>query len=83
MTICWPTVSLLFAVFALGALFDPTKPPFSIESQEFYLVARVALVNMSQPIFNTTVTCVLTLVRYAFIPGVLMSKLNYQWGWCE
>lgn len=76
MLTCWPAVSLLFAVFALGALFDPARPPFSIESQEFYLVARVALINMAQPIFQTTVTCVLTLVCSACISSELTSKLN-------
>src|SRR5882762_2580989 len=40
---CWPVVALLFAVFSLGALFDPARPPFSIESQEYYLLSRVAL----------------------------------------
>ncbi|KIM78063.1 hypothetical protein PILCRDRAFT_602633 [Piloderma croceum F 1598] len=26
--IYWPAVSLLFVIFALGALFDPARPPF-------------------------------------------------------
>jgi len=59
----WPALSLLFVVFALGALFDPTRPPFSIESQEYYLLSRVTLINFAQPIFKTTICSVLTLVR--------------------
>jgi len=59
---CWPTVALLFAVFSLGALFDPARPPFSIESEEYYLLSRVTLINFAAPIFKTTITAVLTLV---------------------
>ena len=62
--ICWPSVAFLFSVFALGALCDPARPPFSIESQEYYLLSRVTLINFAEPLFNTTISCVLTLVRY-------------------
>jgi hypothetical protein len=60
---CWPELSLLFAVFALGALFDPARPPFSIESQEYYLLSRVTLINFAEPIFKSTISIVMTLVR--------------------
>ena len=56
-------MALLFAVFALGALFDPARPPFSIESQEYYILSRVALINFAEPMFKTTICSVLTLVR--------------------
>ncbi|KIM78388.1 hypothetical protein PILCRDRAFT_11355 [Piloderma croceum F 1598] len=61
--IYWPAVSLLFVIFALGALFDPARPPFSIESQEYYLLSRVSLINFVEPIFKTTSIVVLTLVH--------------------
>jgi hypothetical protein len=59
---CWPAISLLFVIFALGALFDPARPPFSIESQEYYLLSRVSHINFAEPIFKTTSTAVITLV---------------------
>ncbi|KAK7464152.1 hypothetical protein VKT23_006318 [Stygiomarasmius scandens] len=36
------TLSLLFVIFALGALFDQTKPPYSLDAQEYFYLARAA-----------------------------------------
>ncbi|KAF5384815.1 hypothetical protein D9615_000960 [Tricholomella constricta] len=40
---CHHSLSLLLIVFALAALFDPDKQPYSIEAQEFYHLSRAAL----------------------------------------
>ncbi|KAJ7726359.1 fungal-specific transcription factor domain-containing protein [Mycena metata] len=36
-------LSLLFAVFAIATILDPTKHPHSIEAQEYYFLSRAAL----------------------------------------
>lgn len=40
---CLWDLSILFAVFALGALLDLNKSPYNIEAQEYYYVARAAI----------------------------------------
>ncbi|KAG6834457.1 hypothetical protein H0H93_009507, partial [Arthromyces matolae] len=43
------SLALLFSVFALGAHFDPTRQPYSVESQEFFYLSRAALQYCSRP----------------------------------
>ncbi|KAG6919080.1 hypothetical protein DXG01_009333 [Tephrocybe rancida] len=43
------SVALLFSVFAIGALFDPERQPYSVESQEFYYLARAVVRCDSRP----------------------------------
>ncbi|KAF7964906.1 hypothetical protein HWV62_1757 [Athelia sp. TMB] len=73
---CWAALSLLFTVFALGALFEPpsstsSSSPSSPSTQgihpsasAYFRTARAALA-LEQPALRTTATCVLTLVHLA------------------
>ncbi|THU97411.1 hypothetical protein K435DRAFT_828690 [Dendrothele bispora CBS 962.96] len=36
------TLALVFIIFALAALFDPNKPPYSLDAQEYFYLARAA-----------------------------------------
>ncbi|KAG7451871.1 uncharacterized protein BT62DRAFT_959771 [Guyanagaster necrorhizus] len=40
---CHHTLYFLFSVFALAVLFDQERPPFSVEAQEYYYLARAAV----------------------------------------
>lgn len=72
-------LAFLFVVFALGALFDPALPTFSIESQEYYLVSRTTLFHLVQPVYNVTITSVLTLVCASSTQGYSYMKS----GWLQ
>lgn len=45
---CIHVLGVLFAVFSLGALLDTDRQPFSVESQEYCYLARVALSSSHQ-----------------------------------
>ncbi|KAG6827101.1 hypothetical protein H0H92_013213 [Tricholoma furcatifolium] len=49
---CLDSLSLLFSIFALGALFDPEREAYSVESQEYYYLARAVLRFGSRPSRN-------------------------------
>ncbi|KAG6380611.1 hypothetical protein JVT61DRAFT_4977 [Boletus reticuloceps] len=53
-------LSLLFSIFALASLFDLSRPAYSIEAYEYYILSRVAL-EFSSPCTTTTLQTVLAL----------------------
>lgn len=62
------TLSLLLIVFAIATLFNPNQQPYSNEAREYYHLSRTAL-NFAQPVQETTVTAVQTLVsNHSSIP---------------
>ncbi|KZT08809.1 uncharacterized protein LAESUDRAFT_648494 [Laetiporus sulphureus 93-53] len=56
--------SLLFMVFALTTLFDPSMPPYSIEAHEYYLLARLSL-RCGPPIHDTTLFAIQSMIYMA------------------
>ncbi|KAF9259356.1 hypothetical protein L218DRAFT_908477 [Marasmius fiardii PR-910] len=50
---CYHSVALLFSVFALASLFDTTRPPYSVEAQEYFYLSR-ATVALDPPTKRTT-----------------------------
>lgn len=56
-------MSLLWIIYALATLYDPNTPPYAVEAQEYYLLARVAL-RFAPPAHDTTLTAIQTMVRY-------------------
>ncbi|ESK84405.1 hypothetical protein Moror_11062 [Moniliophthora roreri MCA 2997] len=46
-------LALLYSIFALASLFDPTLPPYSIQAQEYYYLAR-ATCSLQAPFKRTT-----------------------------
>ena len=54
-------LSLLFIIFAIATLFNPSQPAYPNEAREYYHLSRTAL-NFGQPVRETTLTAVQTLV---------------------
>ncbi|RPD64670.1 hypothetical protein L226DRAFT_528955 [Lentinus tigrinus ALCF2SS1-7] len=54
-------LSLLFMIFSLATLYDPTMPPYSVEAQEYYLLARIAL-RWAPPAYDTTLAAIQSLL---------------------
>ncbi|KAK7051522.1 hypothetical protein VNI00_004496 [Paramarasmius palmivorus] len=46
-------LSLLYAIFALASLFDPQLPPYNIQAQEYYYLAR-ACMGLQAPFKRST-----------------------------
>ncbi|KAJ6541643.1 fungal-specific transcription factor domain-containing protein [Mycena capillaripes] len=57
-------LSLLFIVFAIAAILDPSKHPYSIEAQEFYYLSRAAL-SVAPPVRTTTTAAIQALIHMA------------------
>ncbi|KAJ7842233.1 fungal-specific transcription factor domain-containing protein [Mycena olivaceomarginata] len=57
-------LSLLFVVFAIAAILDPSKHPYSIEAQEYYYLSRAAL-SLASPIRETTRAAIQALIHMA------------------
>ncbi|KAJ7729104.1 fungal-specific transcription factor domain-containing protein [Mycena maculata] len=57
-------LSLLFVVFATAALLDPTRHPYSMESQEYYYLSRAAL-GLASPARETTLAAIQALIHMA------------------
>ncbi|KAF7302363.1 Zn(2)-C6 fungal-type domain-containing protein [Mycena chlorophos] len=58
------SLSLLFSVFAIAALFDPNKPSYSVEAEDYYHLARTSLA-LSSPVRNPTIGAVQSLIHMA------------------
>ncbi|KAH7926867.1 hypothetical protein BV22DRAFT_1062124 [Leucogyrophana mollusca] len=66
---------LIFSVFALAALFDFDRPPYSVEAQEFHILSHVAI-HFTSPCNETTVHTVhalLHIVQYLDLSDLQMS----------
>ncbi|KAJ6520565.1 fungal-specific transcription factor domain-containing protein [Mycena sanguinolenta] len=57
-------LALLFAVFAIAAVLDPSKHPYSIEAQEYYYLARASL-SLASPVRETTTAAIQALIHMA------------------
>ncbi|KDR86029.1 hypothetical protein GALMADRAFT_235239 [Galerina marginata CBS 339.88] len=57
-------LSLLFAVFAIATLFNPSKPPYSAEAHEYYYLSRTAL-GFAPPFHDTTLMSIQALIHMA------------------
>jgi hypothetical protein len=64
-------LSLLFMVFAIGALFDIERPLCPSEAEEYHSLARAALCG-EQIFNNTTLDCVQSMV--SFFPASVSSR---------
>ncbi|KIM38235.1 hypothetical protein M413DRAFT_248465 [Hebeloma cylindrosporum] len=58
------SLSLLFIIFAIATLFNPNQQPYPNEAREYYKLSRTAL-NFTQPVQETTVAAVQTLIHMA------------------
>jgi hypothetical protein len=58
---CHHGLALLFIIFAIAVLFDPKKPAYCIEAQEYYYLARTSL-GFAPPVRETTLTSIQVLV---------------------
>ncbi len=54
-------------VFALGILLDPARPAYSVEAEDYYRLARVAL-SFKSAVLETTINAVLSIVRMKEFP---------------
>ncbi|KAG6856116.1 hypothetical protein H0H87_007330 [Tephrocybe sp. NHM501043] len=70
------SVALLFSVFAIGALFDPDRQPYSVESQEFYHLARAIVRCDSRP--SRTLIQAISTILAALLPGYMGRKPALQ-----
>ncbi|KAF8650271.1 hypothetical protein AX16_005325 [Volvariella volvacea WC 439] len=57
-------LALIFIIFALGALFDPHREPYSASAHEYYRLARTTL-NLAPPVTETTLASIQTLIHMA------------------
>lgn len=57
-------------IFSLATLFDLDQPPYAVEAQEYYLLARLAL-RWAPPSFDTTLEAIQSIVRHVYCPCVL------------
>ncbi|KAF8215723.1 fungal-specific transcription factor domain-containing protein [Mycena galopus ATCC 62051] len=57
-------LSLLFIVFAIAAILDPSKHPYSVEAQEYYYLSRAAL-SLASPMRDTTRAAIQALIHMA------------------
>ncbi|KAF7340940.1 Zn(2)-C6 fungal-type domain-containing protein [Mycena sanguinolenta] len=57
-------LALLFVVFAIAAILDPSKNPYSIEAQEYYYLARASL-SLASPVRETTRAAIQALIHMA------------------
>lgn len=57
-------LALLFIIFAIATHFDPKKPPYSIEAQEYYHLSRTSL-SLSPPVRETTLASIQALIHMA------------------
>ncbi|KAI0370469.1 hypothetical protein BV20DRAFT_1052490 [Pilatotrama ljubarskyi] len=55
------STSLMWIIYALATLLDTSKPPYAVEAQEYYLLARVAL-RFAPPAHDTTLTAIQTMI---------------------
>ncbi|KAI0354704.1 hypothetical protein OH77DRAFT_1425802 [Trametes cingulata] len=55
------SMSLMWIIYALATLLDTNKPPYAVEAQEYYLLARVAL-RFAPPAHDTTLTAIQTMI---------------------
>ena len=55
-------LALLLAIFAIGALLDPTRDPYNSDADDFYHLARVAL-SFKSAVLDTTANAILAIVR--------------------
>lgn len=72
-------IALLFIVFAIGALVDPSLPPYSVEGHHYHVLSRAAL--CLQPIFaQRSVVTVKTLNLMSIYNGMcgIESKLEHS-----
>ncbi|KAJ7631664.1 fungal-specific transcription factor domain-containing protein [Mycena polygramma] len=57
-------LALLFIVFAIAAILDPAKHPYSMEAQEYYYLSRAAL-SVAPPVRTTTCAAIQALIHMA------------------
>ncbi|KAI0673870.1 fungal-specific transcription factor domain-containing protein [Trametes maxima] len=55
------SMSLLWMIYALATLFDPNSPPYAVEAQEYYLLARASL-RFAPPAHDTTLTAIQSMI---------------------
>ncbi|KAG8216043.1 hypothetical protein J3R82DRAFT_8041 [Butyriboletus roseoflavus] len=70
-------IALLFIVFAIGALVDPSLPPYNVEGQHYHILSRAAM--CLQPVFmQRSVVTVKTLNLMSIYNGMcgIESKLE-------
>ncbi|KAJ7610086.1 fungal-specific transcription factor domain-containing protein [Roridomyces roridus] len=75
------TLPLLFGVFATAALLDPKRPPYSMESREYYYLARAAL-SIASPMREATIPAIQALihmVQYLDLSDWEGSSSNSAW----
>ncbi|KAL0952109.1 hypothetical protein HGRIS_008740 [Hohenbuehelia grisea] len=77
------TLSLLYAILAIASLFDTSRPPFAIDSHEYYILSRAAL-TICSPFIHTTLPAIQALMhsaQYLDLAEVDSIALNTAWGY--
>lgn len=56
-------LTLLLAIFAIGALLDPKRDPYNSDADDYYHLSRVAL-SFKSPVLDTTANAILAIVGF-------------------
>ncbi|KAI5117299.1 hypothetical protein M0805_008563 [Coniferiporia weirii] len=77
---CPHYLALVFSIFSLGALFDPTRPAYNPESDDYYHLARVAL-SFKSAVLETTTNTVMAILHIAFYLDQCDSPQGHEQSW--
>ncbi|KLO07236.1 hypothetical protein SCHPADRAFT_881937 [Schizopora paradoxa] len=77
---CSHRLSLVYMVFALGILLDPARPPYSVEAEDYYRLARAAL-SYKSAVLETTINAVLSIMHMAQYLELCDTQHGYMQGW--
>ncbi|KAL5537254.1 hypothetical protein ACEPAF_1077 [Sanghuangporus sanghuang] len=77
---CPHRLSLLFAIFCIGSLFDSSQKPNNVQADDYYHLARVAL-SFKSAVLETTTYAVLAIAHLAYILLLRDSHDAHEQGW--
>ncbi|OCB83976.1 hypothetical protein A7U60_g8647 [Sanghuangporus baumii] len=77
---CPHRLSLLFAIFCIGSLFDSSQKPNNVQADDYYHLARVAL-SFKSAVLETTTYAVLAIAQLAYILLLRDSHNAHEQGW--
>lgn len=69
---CYHSLSLIFIIFAIASLFDPSLPSCSVQAQEYFYLSKAAL-SFNSPFSHTTFKSIWCMV--CMCPYFLCSPL--------
>ncbi|KAF8079273.1 fungal-specific transcription factor domain-containing protein [Lyophyllum atratum] len=77
---CHHSLSLLLVVFAIGALFDADRQPYSTEAQEFYHLSRAAL-RFNANTTRISIQALIHIAQYVDFSDSDSTESNTVWAY--